>query len=234
MTQFKKCKVVLLPTEKAIKNQIFQYKEEVKFPYVAKIGQFSYAGFNFDSKMDGFKHLQPYHLYILSDEEIKVGDWAYNTFNGIICQNKTNHIWTKVNDPLTLKVIATTDEDLGYGDGTGYFEHLPHPSHKFIKKFCELNGIYEILVEYYSDDFGEKYTSNELGIDWLSGVDVSGQLKVAPDNTITIKRIKENYTLEEVKKIVEYTKSLNYMDGSKPQHEFTTMEIIDKCFLINI
>ena len=70
------------------------------------------------------------------------------------------------------KIIASTDESL----------KLPRPSNEFIKKYCELGGIDEVLVEYkcsYED-------CNMFGCHKYEGCHLIQQLKVAPDNTISI------------------------------------------------
>lgn len=99
-----------------------------------------------------------------------------------------------------LKVIATTNENL----------NLPRPSNEFIVKFAKKNGnISEILVEYETlkrvqnstnyelddiiDEDGEKIAS----IDRFEPYKLT-TLKIAKDNTITIRKIKSEFTREEV------------------------------------
>ena len=164
------------------------------------------------------------HLYFLSDEEIKEGDWYYTPIKRSIerCINKILVIKDGENDIQQLKIIATTDSSLfteienqcdgckanlplrgnihidGQSMGMAcskrrYRDYLPKPSIGFINEFVACynakSPITHVMVEYDS-------------IDWLKNAD---QLKVNPkDNTITIRKIKDNYTREEVIKLIEF------------------------------
>lgn len=99
-----------------------------------------------------------------------------------------------------LKVIATTNENL----------NLPRPSNKFIVKFAKKNGnISEILVEYET----LKRIENSTNYEFDDIINENGEriaiinrfepfktitLKIAKDNTITIRKIKSEFTREEV------------------------------------
>ena len=118
------------------------------------------------------------HLYIISDDEIKEGDWKYDTKLNMVIQHRSYTDGCK-------KIIATTDSSLG----------LPYPSQQFIQKYIEEynkgNVITDVLVEY-------EYLLDDMVVlpYW--------KLKVnAKDNTITIKKLKEIYTKEEVCQILE-------------------------------
>ena len=112
------------------------------------------------------------HLYILSDEEIKEG-WKGIAYKDDIKGKVFNHFYTENKWYKDAKIIiASTDESLG----------LPRPSNEFIKRYCELGGIDEVLVEYkcsYED-------CNMFGCHKYEGCHLIQQLKVVPDNTITI------------------------------------------------
>ncbi len=114
---------------------------------------------------------KPANLYVLSDEEIKEGDWIYT--NHIIKQiiqvkgfrkskndndvilafdNNLKEVWLS----KSKKVLATTDSSLTV---TTFYEiegnqqlNLPQPSSQFITKFIEEYNkgvlISEVLVEY--------------------------------------------------------------------------------------
>lgn len=87
------------------------------------------------------KYYEPQHLYILSNEEIKVGDWAYindDIKRNFVAQIKTigkkevtcrtsNGGTIFVYKPLLLKIIATTD----------IFLNLLAPSPEFIESYIE-------------------------------------------------------------------------------------------------
>jgi hypothetical protein len=63
---------------------------------------------NFGAEIMSSSNSKPQHIYITSDEEIKVGDWCYNSIN--------NNVYKKEIDKLSFayeyKIILTTDQDL--------------------------------------------------------------------------------------------------------------------------
>lgn len=131
-----------------------------------------------------------FHLYFLSDDEIKKGDWY--ELDGEIFQMKRD-IWT---DNGGRKIIATTNKSLTIqGNIEGFcgnklWKSLPQPSESFIELYFEkynmCNIITEVMVEYWA------HTEEDI------------QYKVNPkDNTITIKKVKDNYTREEVVNLVK-------------------------------
>ena len=194
----KQVKVVILPTNEAkgdfSKERIYPclLKHSWMFDKEGK-GKLIFT----DSNIRTPTQLQ--HLYFLSDEEIKEGDIvkipcgigrvkelhyklgndnpSYIVEDLIILSlrydQKENEFQTnsfRFED--VKKIIASTDESL----------KLPRPSNEFIKKYCELGGIDEVLVEYkcsYED-------CNMFGCHKYEGCHLIQQLKVAPDNTISI------------------------------------------------
>ena len=170
----KQCKVVMLPTNEAKGD----FSKERIYPCLLKhswmfdeneTGKLIYS----DSNIRTPTQLQ--HLYIILDDEIKEDDWCIDSDRNIF-QHK-NHF------PISIgqrKIIATTDDSLG----------LPQPSQQFIQKYIEAynkgNIITDVLVEY-------EYLLDDMVVlpYW--------KLKVNPkDNTITIKKVKENFTKNEV------------------------------------
>ena len=110
------------------------------------------------------------HLYVLSDDEIKKGDYIYCTITNIIEIAKYNH------DDLKRdwkKVIATTDtslyihqkETVSLPERVFY---LPQPSQQFIEKYIEEynrgNIISDVLVEYELIS-NEEYFGNTVNPD---------------------------------------------------------------------
>jgi hypothetical protein len=197
---FKKTKVVMLPTnEKAILGFLTQKgKERAHLVH-------------FDRPMPNILDSENQHLYFLSDEEIKVGDWGISKLNEIV-QFKKNYEST-----LYKKIIATTDKSLFINGFIGYtytggksaaFSHknLPQPSQSFIEKFVEEynegNVITEVLVEYEEG----KYNLDELRERHLKGLPHSYDycnLKINPkDNTITIRKVKDSWNREEVEQLL--------------------------------
>lgn len=136
------------------------------------------------------------HLYFLSDEEIKEGDWVYCLREGFepVLKQKVNPIGVN-NDKMFKKIIATTDRSLEVvSKGINpVYEKLPQPSTSFIEKFVEEynkgNVITEVMVEYEYNSYSTK-TNGELTADL--------KLKINPDNTIDINMPKDSWSREEV------------------------------------
>lgn len=170
---FERCKVVMLPTNK--KSNIYL---ELNNPEGMLIIN------NLISLYDRerFKDYFPQHLYILSDEEIKEGDcWAINKNNDTLYFLDSMGVYDS-----WLKVIASTDPSL----------NLPIPSQSFIEEYTSEytkgNKIEEVLVEFEAYD----------GYPPVSFM--PDTLKVNPkDNTITIKRVKDSWTRDEVTNLCE-------------------------------
>jgi hypothetical protein len=145
------------------------------------------------------------HLYIVSDEEIKEGDFVLLPNNTIQKMSNSDMIEYLSSDSLaTKKIIATTNMSLSLVyDGKSsisdnWSKTLPHPSQSFIDKYIteynKGNIITDILVEYEDIPFITYGDDGDKGLK---------RLKVNPkDNTINIKIEKVNYTSEEVKHLL--------------------------------
>jgi hypothetical protein len=143
----------------------------------------------------------PHHLYFLSDEEIKKGDWIYDIYDGIV---KVEHEYQLSNIMVfrkdCKKIIVTTDKTLGLSDvgKAGYsvdefYPVLPQPSQSFIKHFVEEynkdNVITEVEVEY------EEKPVEELHDMYSIEHERNQRLKANPkDNTINIKENSSYHT----------------------------------------
>lgn len=155
-----------------------------------------------------------YHLYILSDDKVKNGDY--------VCPVNYQGVWTFQKAPCPLpywgnskecqKVIATTDFSLkqfiphmdcnGQGCDDCLNRLLPQPSQSFVDKYVaeynKGNVITEVMVEYdeLPNLWDEKKEFGEC------------KLKVNPkDNTITIKKIKDSWTRDEVANLIRIFRS---------------------------
>jgi hypothetical protein len=196
MSKFKEAKVVMLPTNKPSKlGDLATYQGKS----LAKVIK---EGVNLKNTT-----VQFWNLYIISDDKIKVGAWVINKWNEI-------HQITK-NDgeeyiKTCKKIITTTDTSLkidnpNYDIGRLAYINLPQPSQQFIEKFIEEynrgNVITDVLIEYELIS-NEEYFGNTVNPD----NDVpyfDEKLKINPkDNTITIKKVKDSYTREEVVKLL--------------------------------
>lgn len=177
------------------------------------------------------------HLYILSDEEIKEGDWyAANVSQSNREEDADGEIHAVkeyTNTPVQKiidickeyklpKVIATTDSSLECEQDRflkGYKSSLPEPSEAFIEKYIEAynNGtpITDVLIE-YEESYDLEYYTPAGGIETAKRINYSDKLKVDKSNTITIKRVKDSWNREEhiseVKRIIELYVT-TYKDG---------------------
>lgn len=174
MSTFKKCKVVMLPTNQKTNGMICK----------DITGQDKIIAIKTKYLMEHEDYIG-HHLYIISDDEIKEGDWfvrnneihqcykIYNdeiefktSKNSVYCG--TNTLWNK---NYCKKIIATTDTSLGnyiwkqtnkkskpynvqqnIETTKKVFIPLPQPSQQFIQKYIEEYNkgqqITECLVEY--------------------------------------------------------------------------------------
>lgn len=169
----KKCQLVMLATEKS---------------KICLKGDYLFYDHQSDIVLIKTSLYKPQHLYVISDDEIKVGDWFYadefakpeqakyfegNLVNGFI-------------KSACKKIIATNDESLG----------LPRPSNEFIKAYVNAYNkgkqITDIMVEYGDAQMEDFESDNYPRYETI--------LKIAPDNTISIFPVEEEktYTRDEV------------------------------------
>ena len=152
----------------------------------------------------------PQHLYILSDDKIKEGEWYLNVPTNKI-EQATSSISKKYCPFPYSKIIASTDSSLklnnpnhgGYNMPlqTGIFPRIfPFVPQSFIDKYISEynkgNKIEEVMVEYMIDTVGCIQTE---GINAGLMKDI---LKLNPDNTINIKSIKDSWTRDEVTELL--------------------------------
>ncbi len=143
-------------------------------------------------------------LYFVDDSPIIENDWIYNTETQevIQCIGKGSlRNWKKIVASSDRLEIGKYDDRYSnvYISGKSINPCLPKPSDSFInsyiKAFNEGNPIQFVMVEY------EKSTYN----DWIKTATPQPEYKIKTDknNTITITRCKENYSAEEVNKILD-------------------------------
>jgi len=170
------------------KDKLFYVSRELKvennIPYIGL--EDGKGGF---CSMDNTQFIQQ-HLYILSDDEIKEGDWVYERVMNCIMQiGKDVSLKRCQKSLLVNKIIATTDQSLKLNcyQLLDFITQcsLPKPSNEFIQEFCKKDGIDEVIVEYEEIlPFNEK-----------SGY----KPKVAPDNTILIYPVEDSCDRKELK-----------------------------------
>jgi hypothetical protein len=154
------------------------------------------------------------HLYILSDEEIKEGDWFVGFADGSIkpfvkqADESTVEInnWqlNKKGHSSNKKIIATTNKSIILPERFPSFTYLPQPSQSFIEHFVDEynkgNVITEVMVEYESIG---AYANPKYDSDY--------QLKINSDNTINIINSKDSWSREEVIKLLNSFEKLCYL-----------------------
>ena len=148
------------------------------------------------------------HLYILSDEEIKEGDWYYNELDKAVRKNNTiNHSYHK-------KIIATTDVlalNKGYSTTGGIVPQIPkHIIEAYVKKPFD-----KVMVEY---DFFEG-VGKDYGYD---SEDMSIQ-KLNQDGTLAVSLVEEKmYSREYLKpKFIQFYQELKNMTEDKGKMHLT-------------
>lgn len=181
----KKRQVVMLPTNE--KAELYQTVSGTKLYKLPK------AEF-------GDNTVLTKHLYFLSDEEIKEGEWMYHSLDKRPIQRGRNS-----EEPTKYgykKIIATTDSSLKKGDWihNDTMIPLPQPSQSFLEVFMREynkgNVIKEVMLEYEERPLIGKYGADGHTI-------YEDILKVnSKDNTITIKRVKESWSREEVIELI--------------------------------
>ena len=129
------------------------------------------------------------HLYILSDEEIKDGDWYYSIEFKVILQSESTSI-----EGAVQKIIATTDPDLlstgdkaiiDYTFKDGIFEIPQHIIEVYVK-----NPFDEVEVEYWNKSMA-----------WMKH-EPNHYPKLNPDGTLYVSLVEEKmYSRKEVEEL---------------------------------
>ena len=171
---------------------------------------------------------KPQHLYFLSNEKIKEYCWCIELgFNRVFQAEKESLNQDYIKN--CRKIIATTDSSLQIHDKTpigeninGLWKCLPQPSKEFIqayiKTYNESKPITKVLVEMYhslsndEDEFGNLIPDIYLKVNSL--------------NEITIKKVKNSYTREEVAELCKSAYLDGYSEGGSNVSGYT---MSDKC-----
>jgi len=182
---YKECEVVMLPTKEQRWKIGNEHDDRYEF--------YSFVDKKLYSRQSNAYNWSLSHLYILSSEEIKEGEdlikdaWYINTFRGFGKPFQNDNL---SNNGYLKQIIATTDilltDYIKVEGGFGSYNKVPRLSDDFLKAFVKANGkgFDKVLVEY--EYKGREYVDEQDGIGYDKVV-----LKVAPDNTITIKPIQE-------------------------------------------
>ena len=163
------------------------------------------------------------HLYIILDEEIKVGDWIYRYEDKKVFQSKAYFSkGNPIKKGLITKIIATTDKSITIN---GY-----DSSDEDAVVNCYLP---QQFIQYYIGEYNKGNVITEVEVEHLlslwSGNTLSDRkygktiLKVNPDDTTNIKPIKESWTKDEVVELlIRAISNCNCSDGelyNKKPHE---------------
>jgi len=163
----KKCEVVMLPTEKAItEGSIISRAVGDNLAIVNCL--------TIDDKNAEKDGHQNNHLYLISDDEIKEGDWVIDLSISELFKAETKYIKLMIAAPhlekSVKKVIASTDFELTRTVewGQKYKEQfpcistgvpLPSLPAAFIQYYVKVGGVKKVFVEYES--FNSHHIGNE-------------------------------------------------------------------------
>ena len=216
MTKFKNAQVIMLPTqEKGRHNDL------IINPTTKQLFRFEHQNCTELSN----------HLYIISDDNIEVGDYVYNIkFNDIyqITHSKESIVFNTEKYNYIKKVIATTNKHLVQPkkvisrDEIGNIYnaiYLPQPSDSFITKYIDSynqnNVITDVLVEYETVSNG--INSDNTDLSYIHKLKINDKF-----NTITIKEIKNSYSRKEVIELCESAWqvgfNVGYNDENSPSY----------------
>ena len=191
---YKKCKVVMIATDEKVESYIYLTPKNQLFV-------------NIRNTVPKDVFFNPQHLYILSDDEIKKGDYS-QTFKAVPNREMVIHHCIDNGDVESAnslecpKVIASTDTSLHAIKFRGTKLEAPSKCLRgiavipqsfidlYVSEYNKGNKIEEVMVEHFRPN--EAYQISEH---W--------SIKVNSDNTINIKSIKDIWTREEVIEIIE-------------------------------
>jgi hypothetical protein len=207
----KRCKVVMLPTDKTDGTL-----------WKTTIGQLIHTHLSGEYK----EKYQPFNLYIISDDKIEEDDWVIETSNNNALEQFADYSLNQKSMGCK-KIIATTDSELimtcrgcSIDNIEGIPLHqsgckesaiiLPQISQSFIKEYCRKGGIDEVDVKY------EKYHDGNFINDGKTR-EFTALLrpKVNSDNTINIHPIKDTYTRDEVEQLCVSAYEDGFYEGTK-------------------
>jgi hypothetical protein len=240
MTTVKReCMVMLLPTEKA--ENCFYLNGSNKLNY--------HRGYLTQEYLKNNLNAISYHLYILSNDEIKEGDWCILLDDfGKVFSNPQQYLGEKAGHTLNnglIKIIAATDTLLksavlrnwmGKIDTQSLQDSinsaLPQPSPQFIeayvRKYSKREVIERVMVDYEipdcsddlskedwdkyysiweeSDAYKQGYEDDICSWSFNEGkeyLQLFAKPKVDKNNYITITKMKDSWSREEVKELLK-------------------------------
>lgn len=214
----KRCKIVDLPTKNNSKSNIFCYNKSPftsrkRYGYINEIKEnvIPFGEKETTTLIDCSPSFQVeetdgyyIHLYLVSDDEIKEGDYVYcksDVLDDFIDKVETLEELSIARGEQYVckskKVIATTDPSL----------NIPLIPEQFVKDYCDSNGIGEVMVDY---DILKIYEKSSGYDGWRcccgkwhymdeQSCDCSYSQPITTiDNYISISSLKESWSREEL------------------------------------
>jgi len=179
----KEAKVHMLPTED---------KTAIRYNSSLKIISKDISDYGVDNN----DYISCQHLYVTTDEEIKVNQRCLNDSTGVVFTAEESELIIYNSRSHIHKIIATTAPKLakliaGGGEGNaGVWKMLPQIQQSFIEEYCKQGGIDKVLVEYMNGYINNRPVSN-------------GVLKTDSNNCIIIHPVEESL-LEECLNAIEF------------------------------
>ncbi len=245
---------------KEISNKHYQEFDVIMLP----TDKLSKVGLHSDKKIylhhseltKNLPYYQPQHIYILSSEKPKAGDWYITNDNKLLqCREVLFDLtyadgdYGRNKNSIKGKVIASTDSSLGYTDHrvspVPNFCDSPQIPKEFIEYFIreynQDNVVNKVLVEVEKTDFKP---DTSMGYHEPGAYNYKWKIKSNQNNEVNVLSESKQETLEEAaeKYVYEHYKSYAYkdelelifIDGAKHQAERMYNEEEVKQILLNI
>lgn len=190
--RFKDCEVIMLPSKEKAPLIINQFNG---LSLSSKLGDKYNQGMIQVQDIDLSNKIYQ-HLYILSNEEIKVdGDWYYNTITNAVFQMK---YLTEYNPEQDKKIIATTDSSIALlindciiGKAPTFYPKLSLDFiNQFIEEYNKGNLITKVMVEYEESKCKclscGKSVASTCNYSQKCNIQIVSNIKINPDNTINM------------------------------------------------
>jgi len=215
----KKCKVVMLPVDKEYNDK----GDLCLFDYGLNIAGVSDIGY------------PPQHLYLVSDEEIREGDWEYDEVIKEINQatSKDRLDFYNKSDSGHFKIIATTDLELvEYCKGVHRLGEGCNLNNKCIYPDCRPAKIPESFVQAYVKAEGKiKNVNVEYEHEMLIGhspktTHFNTNPKTTENNEVIIDIEEQTYTFDEVAGFIRQFENQHNIDKEHTYREIAVNKFI--------
>lgn len=182
-----KCKAIILPTKN--KSQILTLNGKLFYDYKPQIGGLPQMG-----DTDGIPVCQ--HLYILSDEVIKIGDYYFSKGESAECSVHlcgSERLENICKECGAKKIVATTDTTL----------ELPTIDDESLKLYCENPSEYVEVDEKTTEDIERDLNifGHDIGLtenEYKEYIKDNSLIKISSNNTISFKPVVEEETWDDV------------------------------------